>query len=437
MSTNPNNRKRISIKTWMLKWIIGSNALILLATFSVFIFSIVTDFNRKRDSIQENLDIATKTFYVSIMKKDRLTLEMLFNSIAVNYKSDSFALCEKNSIMLSSGSSISQICSDKKKPLTKFESLFSQDPNYKLVLKINKSEFFRPVIELFGVLFLAFIFIFLIIKIAIQKINNDIISPLLNNDLEVIEIDEISTIMIKIRKSYQDLLENSRAQIKFDLSKKIAHDIRSPISTLNLISQHIQDPELSNLQKMVVDQINTIANELLVKSNKIGEHYLNNLNNCESQEEIFDFFKRIQFEFEFKKSAFTQSINFQIEKDTNRSIYLSREQQGVLYSNINNFIQNSIEATNSDGLIEVILRSSNRPNKTYEIVVKDNGKGIPDHILQKLGNEVVSYGKDNNNIFNSGNGIALFNAKKDLKNINADLEIKSVINVGTEVIIYI
>ena len=218
---------------------------------------------------------------------------------------------------------------------------------------------------------------------------------------------------------------------KFDLARKIAHDIRSPISTLNLISSKIEDPAIKELQTMVVEQINSIANNLLNESNSFSNRTDN------STTSLMNILKQIEQEFEFKKVSFKRTIQFNLDESNFDKFTISKEQSKILYSCINNFIQNSIEATTDDSVIEVIVKKSDVNGKSFEIVVKDNGKGIPDHILSKLGTEAISYGKEANNSFNSGNGIVLFNAKKDLNQIGADLKIKSQINIGTEVTICI
>lgn len=63
---------------------------------------------------------------------------------------------------------------------------------------------------------------------------------------------------------------------------------------------------------------------------------------------------------------------------------------------------------------------------------------MPNSVLEQIGKKPISFGKQdalNNNKIVSGNGIALYNAKKDLAHFNADLSVESKLGVGTTVCI--
>lgn len=55
-----------------------------------------------------------------------------------------------------------------------------------------------------------------------------------------------------------------------DLSKRVAHDIRSPMSVLNMVSMKLknQDPEVSELVGQVNTRIQAIAADLLEDVNQ-------------------------------------------------------------------------------------------------------------------------------------------------------------------------
>ncbi len=88
----------------------------------------------------------------------------------------------------------------------------------------------------------------------------------------------------------------------------------------------------------------------------------------------------------------------------------------MIYCNI---INNSIEATSALAgtiKIEVIQHSGQ-----LAVGIQDNGKGIPLNILERLGNEILTHGKETY----KGNGLALFNARKDIAAANGTLDIFS------------
>ena len=63
--------------------------------------------------------------------------------------------------------------------------------------------------------------------------------------------------------------------------------------------------------------------------------------------------------------------------------------------------------------------------------ISDNGKGIPVHILEKIGIKGFSYGKEN--ISTAGSGIGLHYAIETLKYWGGDLKISSIQNQGTQI----
>lgn len=264
-------------------------------------------------------------------------------------------------------------------------------------------------------------------------------------------VNELQTLYAELVKSKHSILENELNKNKlrnkeniFNLSQKLAHDIRSPISTLNLISSKIENAEIKSLQLAVVEQINAIANDLL---NKNKTNILasglplipNSIRNREKQS-LKSIFKNLKDEYAFKKIAIQQDIIFDIDEVQINDSRISAKLCTVIYRCVNNFIQNAIEASISqDSTITIRCFKLNSEKNMFEICVIDNGKGIPADIIKRLGNEVISYGKDNqvDLIHNSGSGIALYNAKIDLQKYGGELLIESQIGSGTQVSIRI
>lgn len=242
----------------------------------------------------------------------------------------------------------------------------------------------------------------------------------------------------KLKTDYQNLLTNS-----FKLSQKLAHDIRSPLSTLNLISSKLTDLELKDLQQAVVQQINIIAQEHLdhSKSIKIDQpiHKAISPVNIQKNDSLLSlFFQRLEQEYEFKRFSIPQAFKIDIDYSVLKERSVSQELENLIYRSINNFIQNSVEATPTNGKITLTVSSSNMPDYNLIISVIDNGKGIPGHIMKRLGKEKISFGKDIvANDISSGNGIAILNAAQDLKSLGAKLEIDSQENIGTTIRVYI
>ncbi len=254
-----------------------------------------------------------------------------------------------------------------------------------------------------------------------------------------------------IKNKNLDIEKERTSLATFNLSQKLAHDIRSPISTLNLISSKIEDPDIKSLQLAVVEQINAIANGLLSenRSHAGSESAKQSNTNAEPSaliekpkiqtQAVAKLFQNLEKEYAFKKMAISQAVIFVIQYADIATIQITTDVGTLIYRSINNFVQNAIEATPADGKITISCIKSKSKKYFLEISVTDTGKGIPTSILERLGSEKLSYGKTINteNNFNSGSGIALYNAKNDLQKFGGDLVITSTENVGTQILLLV
>ncbi len=210
-------------------------------------------------------------------------------------------------------------------------------------------------------------------------------------------------------------LESASNKIHLMLARKLAHDIRSPLSSLNLISSKINDRVIKDLQLQVINQINIIADDLL--------------NPTKRKIITFDeLLSLITTEISYKTDIFNRKISLKkniTDKDLTALIPANFQ------SHITNLLQNSIEATSSENCIELVFLSV---GKRIEIRIKDNGIGMPEHILRQIGKTEISFDSIGLKSL-SGNGIALMNLFTDVEKLDGKIDIQSEVNLGTEIII--
>ncbi|MBC7458265.1 MAG: HAMP domain-containing histidine kinase [Bdellovibrionaceae bacterium] len=226
-------------------------------------------------------------------------------------------------------------------------------------------------------------------------------------------------------------LQKDRAVM--DLSKQVAHDIRSPLSSLNIVLSTMQNEisiEKRELVQNSINRINDIANDLLISSKiakddvEVKESFSSPIKNKASGVmltpliEIIVAEKRTQYQ---NKSGVIFELDFGGE---NLPVVASGSDLARILSNL---LNNSIESFEANhGEIKLSVRY-------YEdsaiISIVDNGKGIPASILQQLGTSEVTYGKGSSN--HSGSGLGIFYAKERVKQWGGDLVILSKEGVGT------
>lgn len=260
-----------------------------------------------------------------------------------------------------------------------------------------------------------------------------------NSDIKDIFFEEFKSILRKVLKLTNSLVTQEKEQsdknqkiLLGSIAKQVAHDIRSPLSALNMITLMLSEisEEKRTLINSSIQRINDIANDLISTSRNISENFSKISSACK------DYFphllspiieamvseKRLQFKY-------ISSIDISYSFTPDYALF-SQLNESDLNRVLSNLINNSVEAIgDKSGSVEVSLTSDDH---NAIIKISDNGPGIPPHILAKLGVESISYGKENTD---SGSGIGVLHAKKTIESMSGKFSISSIIGNGTTVTI--
>lgn len=244
----------------------------------------------------------------------------------------------------------------------------------------------------------------------------------------------------RIRKlTYQKNIEIARLEAVKDLARQVAHDIRSPISALNLLAPSVYDGERRVVIQTALKRINDIANDLLKKGHKKNppnSHLVQLQNSAQNDKDLVDVVPLLNSLILEKRTQFIDKPFLKIDysiQDELSSVFLNLE-SSLFCRVISNLINNSVEAIpSSKGTVMVSIRCE---NNNALISIEDDGIGVPSELLPKLGNEQISLGK---NIADSGSGsgLGLYHAKQSVKTWEGNLIIDSKIGIGTKVTIII
>ncbi|MBV9576776.1 MAG: HAMP domain-containing histidine kinase, partial [Gammaproteobacteria bacterium] len=237
------------------------------------------------------------------------------------------------------------------------------------------------------------------------------------------EINEISE---KIKYLFQKNEKNTRELAFSQMAKQVAHDIRSPLSALDVIIKDlIKIPEEQRiLIRNAINRIHDIANNLLNKHN-IKSPIDDEAESNDAPELISDLVSSVISE---KRAQFK---NIEIEFTTN-----IHESAYGCFANISiadfkrvlsNLLNNSIEslADKKKGLIKIEL-STRKSHLIFSI--QDNGCGIAADILPKIiSGEIITRKKN-------GHGLGLSYAIQMIEDRwRGQLAIQSCINEGTKI----
>lgn len=269
-----------------------------------------------------------------------------------------------------------------------------------------------------------------------DQLNNEVLMIYRNTDADkntfkISEFKNISDQFLYYIKSQSKMLEN---EARSEMAKQVAHDIRSPLSALEVMTESlIAFPESERiLIRHAIQRINDIANELLQKGNIPPSPALDKETETQLTIELIP--ALIDMLVSEKRIQFREHSKLIIEADLKNSFGIfSSINAKELKRVISNLVNNSVEAfQNHVGQITIRVHNT---NSHIIISVIDNGCGIPAHIVKQLGQSRFTYGKEN--IDNGGNGLGLYHAKQTIENLGGKIKIKSLEGTGTTIEIYL
>jgi len=259
---------------------------------------------------------------------------------------------------------------------------------------------------------------------------------------KAVELARLKTIeSLQLEAENQKLSVEARIGL---LAGQVSHDIRSPLSALNMIVASLPNlpEEHRSLIRSAIQRINDIANSLLQKSKNMGSD--NNVNSkFESQAEsqghqlkndpmlIYAIVDSLVSE---KRMEFANKSGLEILPEFDLSeMAFAAVSSSELKRVSSNLINNSVEAIDSsNGKIEIRLSYS---ESEIFLKISDNGRGIPEDVLSQLkkGTPGVSYGKSNNR--EAGTGIGVSSSRAIIESFGGKFEIQSQVSVGTTITI--
>lgn len=191
----------------------------------------------------------------------------------------------------------------------------------------------------------------------------------------------------------QNIARLDRLNIAGQMAASFAHEIRNPLTTVRGYISFFRNKQYFSPYK---DQMDLIINEL-DRTNSIISDYLTLNKNKTIEIKKCDLNRIIRSLYPLMQThASTSKITIVLELGEVPELYLDIKEIKKL---ILNFTRNAIEAMPSGGIVKI--RTTVYDNKTI-LSFKDQGKGIPDYIMQNLGKPFLTT-KD----FGTGLGMAI------------------------------
>jgi signal transduction histidine kinase len=237
------------------------------------------------------------------------------------------------------------------------------------------------------------------------------------------QIEEIEFLKEKIYTLLQDVEAKTLEMAKVDLAKQVAHDIRSPLLALEMISS--MSPELpeekQEMIKNITRKITQIAKSMFDLDCKVSFVHKENLpNHLMLGINLETITKEKEAEYANKNIKFVLNM-----ESTHYTLFIPIAEESFQRS-LSNIINNAVESIKGPGEISILTFKGD-----YEISIQitDNGIGIPKEQLSKIIEKGYSYNKY------SGQGLGLSYAKKCFETVGGNIFIESTINFGTVITI--
>jgi two-component system, OmpR family, phosphate regulon sensor histidine kinase PhoR len=233
----------------------------------------------------------------------------------------------------------------------------------------------------------------------------------------------VYTILIILRQKKLSIIKN-------DFINNMTHELKTPISTISLASQMLQDETIANTRK-TIEHISSVINQeskrLSYQVEKVLQMAVFNEGSLKLRFKAIDLnnlVSNVVSNFEIR----VQSKNGELTSDLNAINSVVNGDEVHLTNVVYNLLDNAVKYSNENPEIKV---STETKDNFVVITVKDKGIGIPrehqEHIFEKF------YRVPTGNIHNvKGFGLGLSYVRKIVEAHKGTIKVESTLNKGTK-----
>ncbi len=260
---------------------------------------------------------------------------------------------------------------------------------------------------------------------------------------EVIALNEQKEVALKLLNETKEKEHLAQMRIleknqKIQLLAKINHEVRTPLNSILMFQQMIEDDLLHSMDevKKYSKSVKTAIGHLLNTISNFIDYAKIETGRIEKEIDIFNIQEEIEDIIQLLKPLATG-------KDIDLSLTIEYSSKILAYSDRNkyrqiiiNLIANSIKFTR-EGCIKVILNNQHIQDDQYEIitVIEDTGIGIAKDKLNDIFNPFVSFNEDHSGRYSSGLGLAI--CKEFIQMLEGKIDVSSTVGQGTQFVVII
>lgn len=315
-----------------------------------------------------------------------------------------------------------------------------------LPFPLEQQEIARATEELIEFLFFISVFFMGVVLIFARAVGSMIVAPikkLLVGTKEIslgnLEIsiqhrpqDEMKTLIegfnsmvMNLKKHQQELAEMSKKVAWAEMARKVAHEIKNPLTPIQLSAEHIlkvYEDKSKDFDQALKESASYIIKEV-ENLRKIAQEFLEISREATLHKEIFDLKEIILETITPYKKMLSERIRIEESYEGENFNFLG--DKGKIKIALRNIVTNAIEAIHDKGEIRIELA---REKDSLRLEIKDTGIGMEKDIL-KLVFEPYFSTKD------VGTGLGLPIAKKIIEDHGGSIQASSQVKKGTKILV--
>ncbi len=238
-------------------------------------------------------------------------------------------------------------------------------------------------------------------------------------------IDGFNTMIRNLKQHQQDLADMSKKVAWAEMARKVAHEIKNPLTPIQLSAEHllnVYNDKSDNFDEVLKESTSYIIHEV-DNLRRIAHEFLETSKDIELQKDILNLQDIINETIGPYKKILTERI--QIKEHVSGQNFRFFGDKVKIKIALRNIFTNAIEAIQKKGVISISL---SRQNKYLKLVIQDTGAGIDEDMLKRIFEPYFST-KD------VGTGLGLPIAKKIIEDHDGSIEASSKENKGSTITI--
>jgi signal transduction histidine kinase len=238
-------------------------------------------------------------------------------------------------------------------------------------------------------------------------------------------IEGFNTMVKDLKAHEQELAEMSKKVAWTEMARKVAHEIKNPLTPIQLSAEHVlkvYEEKKGDFDRALQESMSYIIGEV-ENLRRIAQEFMEIARDTSPRKDPLNLAEVLEDTLRPYRKLLAERIRFQVIA-TGRD-FRTRGDAAKLKTVFRNLIANAVEAISRKGTVTISL---SREEKRFAIAVRDTGSGMSPETIARIFDPYFST-KD------SGTGLGLPIAKKIIEEHGGTIRVSSQLGAGTTVMV--